>query len=170
MLEKFLLPWASDQGATLQDLKVLEEKYESLSIKDSSDVVPLASGSGPEARRAWQIIITFLQGLFCVLLKVARSLERHLFSWCRPTRPIPQGHLFRPLPHSSAGSWGLLGLPQMEGPIPRGPCLGPLPSSSVGSWHPWGKLPSELHEWTARVNSTNSTSEWFGARWQAYRR
>ena len=49
VLEKFFPPWASDLSATLQEFQVLEEKYESLSINDSSDVVPLASGSGPES-------------------------------------------------------------------------------------------------------------------------
>ena len=87
VLDNLILPWALEQGAASHDLKVPEEKFESLSIKEGSEVVTMAYGSGPEVQRAFQSIITFLKGPSGVQLKVHGlcCLECMIVEWLHDT-------------------------------------------------------------------------------------
>ena len=87
VLENLLLPWALKQGAAVHDLEVLEEKFESLSIKEGSELVSMAFGSGPEVKRAFRSIILFLKRPSGVQLKVhgCLRLQSFLSEWLQDT-------------------------------------------------------------------------------------
>ena len=56
-LQSGLVLWASEQGACANDLKVLEEKFVSLNIREGSELVTMAIGSGLEFKRVFRRII-----------------------------------------------------------------------------------------------------------------
>ena len=87
VLENLPLPWSLKQGAAVHDLEVLEEKFESLSIKEGSELVTMAFGSGPEVQRALRSIILFLKRPSGLQLKVhgLLRLECILFEWLQDT-------------------------------------------------------------------------------------
>ncbi len=74
VLEKLLVPWASEQGACADDLKVLEEKFSSLDIKEGSDLVTMAIGSGLESKQVLRRIFLFLKRPSSVQVAVQGNL------------------------------------------------------------------------------------------------
>ena len=79
--------WALEQGAAVHDLKVLEEKFASLNIKEGSELVTMGIGFGLELKRAFRRIILFLKRPSGVQLEVHGNLrlECILSEWLQDT-------------------------------------------------------------------------------------
>ena len=75
VLENFLVLWALEQGSCVHDLKVLEEKFASLNIKEGSELVTMAIGSGLEFKRVFRRIILFSKRPSAVQVAVHGNLR-----------------------------------------------------------------------------------------------
>ena len=87
VLENSLFLWALEQGAAAHDLKVLEEKFASLNIKEGSELVTMAMCSGLEFKQVFRRIILFLKRPSAVQVAVHGNLrlEFSVSEWLQDT-------------------------------------------------------------------------------------